>query len=44
MLSIIQYGWTGLMKASAEGHTATVSVLLAEGKANPNVTNKVKLQ
>ena len=43
MLSIIQFGSTGLMKASAEGHTSTVSVLLSEGKANPNITDKVKL-
>ena len=43
MFSIIQYGWTGLMKASANGHTSTVSVLLSEGKADPNITDEVKL-
>ena len=30
------------MKASTEGHTSTVSVLLSEGKADPNITNEVK--
>ena len=44
MLSIFQYGWTGLMEASAEGHTSTVSALLSEGNADPNVTDEVKLQ
>ena len=39
---MIQDGWTGLMEASDEGHTSTVSVLLSEGKADPNITNKVK--
>ena len=43
MLSIFQYGMTGLMKASAKGHTSMVSVLLSEGKAEPNITDKVKL-
>ena len=43
MLSIIQDGYTGLMKATAKGHTSTVSVLLSEGEADPNITNKVKL-
>ena len=43
MWSIIQDGWTGLMAASANGHTSTVSVLLSDGKADPNTTNEVKL-
>ena len=42
MLSIIQKGVTGLMLASDEGYTETVRVLL-EAKANPNVTDEVKL-
>ena len=42
MLSIIQNGYTGLMWASYHGYTATVSVLL-EAKADPNITNEVKL-
>ena len=42
LLSIIQDdGSTGLMKACAEGHTSTVSALLSEGKADPNITDKV---
>ena len=40
MLSIIQDGYTGLMKACAEGHTPAVRVLLSEGKADPNITDK----
>ena len=42
MLTIIQYGKTGLMMASRRGSTETVSVLLA-AKADPNVTDGVKL-
>ena len=42
MLPIIQNGVTGLMMASGGGHTATVRVLL-EAKADPNITNEVKL-
>ena len=43
MLSIIQYnGKTGLMKASKRGYAETVRVLL-EAKADPNITNQVKL-
>ena len=42
MLSIIQYGSTGLMEASWSGYTETVSVLL-EAKADPNITDEVKL-
>ena len=43
MFFIFQDGWTPLFKASAEGHTASVCVLLAEGKADPNITSEVKL-
>ena len=42
MLSIVQYGKTGLMAASEGGYTETVRVLL-EAKADPNITNRVKL-
>ena len=42
MLSIIQFGDTGLIWASWRGYTETISVLL-EAKADPNTTNKVKL-
>ena len=42
MLSIIQNGITGLMLASVGGYTETVSVLL-EAKADPNITDEVKL-
>ena len=42
MLSIIQYGNTGLMWASVGGYTEIVSVLL-EAKADPNITKEVKL-
>ena len=42
MLSIIQNGDTGLMWASEGGYTEIVSVLL-EAKADPNITDKVKL-
>ena len=42
MLSIIQSGRTGLMKASWCGYTEIVSVLL-EAKADPNITDMVKL-
>jgi ankyrin repeat protein len=41
MLSI-QNGVTGLMWASSDGFTETVSVLLA-AKADPNITDEVKL-
>ena len=39
---IIQLGYTGLIWASLEGYTETVSVLLA-AKADPNITTEVKL-
>ena len=42
MLSIIQYGTTGLMNASFDGYTQIVKVLL-EAKADPNIINEVKL-
>ena len=42
MSFVIQYGSTGLMRASAGGYTETVSVLL-EAKADPNITDEVKL-
>jgi hypothetical protein len=42
MLSIIQIGVTGLIRASIDGFTKTVSVLLA-AKADPNITDEVKL-
>ena len=42
MLSVIQYGWTGLMRASINGHTSTVWILL-ETKADPNITDEVKV-
>ena len=42
MLSIIQNGVTGLMEASGGSYTETVRVLL-EAKADPNITNQVKL-
>ena len=42
MLSVIQFGWTGLMRASEYGHTSTVRILL-EAKADPNITDEVKL-
>ena len=42
MLSIIQNGMTGLMKASEGGSTETVRVFL-EAKADPNITDEVKL-
>ena len=42
MLSIIQDGETGLMEASRYNYTDTVKVLL-EAKADPNITNEVKL-
>ena len=38
----IQEGWTGLMTASFGGYIDTVRVLL-EAKADPNITNEVKL-
>ena len=41
-MSLIQSGYTGLMLASSRGHTAIVKVL-AEAKADPNITDKVKL-
>ena len=43
ILIIIQDGETALMWASAHGHTDTVKALL-EAKADPNITDKVKLQ
>ena len=42
MLSIIQDGDTGLMRASYWGHTEAMGVLL-KAKADPNLTNEVKL-
>ena len=42
MLSVIQVGSTGLMRASERGHTGTVRILL-EAKADPNITDEVKL-
>ena len=42
MLSIIQYGDTGLMAASMGGHTEAMDVLL-KAKADPNITDEVKL-
>ena len=42
MLSVIQFGWTGLMVASEYGHTGTIQILL-EAKADPNITDEVKL-
>ena len=42
MLSIIKYQYTGLMWAIEGGYTETVSVLL-EAKADPNITDEVKL-
>ena len=40
-LSLIQDGRTGLMEASYRGYTEIVKVL-AEAKADPNITDKVK--
>ena len=40
--SVIQCGWTGLMWASERSYMATMRVLL-EAKADPNITNEVKL-
>ena len=42
MLSIIQSGRTSLMWASYDGYTEIVSILL-EAKADPNITDEVKL-
>ena len=42
LLSIIQDGWTALMKASENGHTDVVKVLV-EAKADLNITDKVNL-
>ena len=42
LLSIIQYGGTALMWASAGGHTEVVKVLV-EAKADLNITDKVNL-
>ena len=42
MLSIIQWGSTGLMVATRGGYTDTVRVFL-EAKADPNITDEVKL-
>ena len=42
MLYVIQGGKTCLMKASGDGHTSIVQVLL-EAKADPNITDEVKL-
>ena len=42
MHSLIQHGSTGLMEASESGHVDTVRTLL-EAKADPNITNEVKL-
>ena len=41
-MSLIQNGLTGLMFASFGGYTEIVR-LLAEAKADPNITDKVKL-
>ena len=38
---VIQGGWTSLMRASSDGYTNIVSVLL-EAKADPNITDEVK--
>ena len=43
ILIIIQDGETALMLASGGGYTDTVKALL-EAKADPNITDKVKLQ
>ena len=40
---LLQDGETALMQASGGGHTDTVKVLL-DAKADPNITDKVKLQ
>ena len=42
VLSRMQCGWTGLMWASERRYIATMKVLL-EAKANPNITNEVKV-
>ena len=42
LLSIIQFGRTALMEASDGGHTEVVKVL-AEAKADLNITDQVKL-
>ena len=42
MLSVIQLGWTGLMRAVENHHAYTVRALL-EAKADPNITDEVKL-
>ena len=42
LLSIIQYGVTALMEASARGHTEVVKVLV-EAKADLNITDQVNL-
>ena len=42
MLSVIQLGWTGLMRASELGHTSTMRILI-EAKADPNITDEVKV-
>ena len=42
LLSIIQYGGTALMRASARGHTEVVKVLV-EAKADLNITDQVNL-
>ena len=42
MLCIIQWGRTGLMEASEKRYTDTVRALL-EAKADPNITDEVKL-
>ena len=41
-LYVIQYGMTGLMEASINGHTDTVRALL-EAKPDPNNSDEVKL-
>ena len=43
LLSIIQDSRTGLMLATSRGHTEIVR-LLAEAKADPNITDRVKLR
>ena len=42
MLSVIQYGLTGLMRASVNGHTSTMRIFL-EAKADPNIIDEVKV-
>ena len=38
--SLLQYGWTALMRASREGHMYVVQLLLAQG-ANVNLQDTV---